>query len=41
MNYLEFESKIKEVEDKITSLSHIFEDEKTEKELQKLNKKRL
>ncbi|QLE78642.1 acetyl-CoA carboxylase carboxyltransferase subunit alpha [Francisella sp. Scap27] len=41
MNYLDFESKIKEVEDKITSLSHIFEDEKTDKELQRLNKKRL
>lgn len=41
MNYLDFESKIKEVEDKITSLSHIFEDEKADKELQKLNKKRL
>ncbi|MED7788211.1 MULTISPECIES: acetyl-CoA carboxylase carboxyltransferase subunit alpha [unclassified Francisella] len=41
MNYLDFESKIKEVEDKITSLSHVFEDEKTENELKKLNKKRL
>ena len=41
MNYLDFESKIKEVEDKITSLSHVFEDEKTEGELKKLNKKRL
>lgn len=41
MNYLDFESKIKEVEDKITSLSHVFEDEKTEGELNKLNKKRL
>ena len=41
MNYLEFESKIKEVENKITSLSHIVEDEKIEKELQKLNKQRL
>lgn len=28
MNYLDFESKIKEIEDKITSLSHVFEDEK-------------
>lgn len=41
MNYLDFESKIKEVEDKITSLSHVFEDEKTEEELKKLSKKRL
>lgn len=41
MNYLDFESKIKEIEDKITSLSHVFEDEKTEKEIQKLTKKRL
>ncbi|APC97290.1 acetyl-CoA carboxylase carboxyltransferase subunit alpha [Francisella frigiditurris] len=41
MNYLDFESKIKEVEEKITSLSHMFEDEKAEAELKKLNKKRL
>lgn len=41
MNYLDFESKIKEVEEKITSLSHMFEDEKAETELKKLNKKRL
>ncbi|APC91012.1 MULTISPECIES: acetyl-CoA carboxylase carboxyltransferase subunit alpha [Francisella] len=41
MNYLDFESKIKEIEDKITSLSHIFEDEKTEAEIKKLSKKRL
>ncbi|ASG67481.1 acetyl-coenzyme A carboxylase carboxyl transferase subunit alpha [Francisella halioticida] len=41
MNYLDFESKIKEVEDKITSLTNVFEDEKTEGELKKLNKKRL
>ena len=41
MNYLDFESKIKEVEDKITSLSHVFEDAKTEGGLNKLNKKRL
>ncbi|KEI34807.1 acetyl-CoA carboxylase carboxyltransferase subunit alpha [Allofrancisella frigidaquae] len=41
MNYLDFETKIKEVEDKITSLSHVFDDEKTEAELKKLNKKRL
>ncbi|QIV96535.1 acetyl-CoA carboxylase carboxyltransferase subunit alpha [Allofrancisella inopinata] len=41
MNYLDFEAKIKEIEDKITSLSHIFDDEKTEAELKKLNKKRL
>ncbi|APD50988.1 acetyl-CoA carboxylase carboxyltransferase subunit alpha [Francisella hispaniensis] len=41
MNYLDFESKIKEIEDKITSLSHVFEDEKTEAEIKKLSKKRL
>ncbi|MFV9930822.1 MAG: acetyl-CoA carboxylase carboxyltransferase subunit alpha [Francisella endosymbiont of Hyalomma asiaticum] len=41
MNYLDFESKIKEIEDKITSLSHIFEDAKTEAEIKKLSKKRL
>lgn len=41
MNYLDFESKIKEIEDKITSLSHVFEDAKTEAEIKKLNKKRL
>ncbi|ORM38472.1 acetyl-CoA carboxylase subunit alpha [Francisella endosymbiont of Ornithodoros moubata] len=41
MNYLDFESKIKEIEDKITSLSHVFEDEKTEVEIKKLSKKRL
>ncbi|RUS69536.1 hypothetical protein EGW08_022700 [Elysia chlorotica] len=41
MNYLDFESKIKEVEDKITSLSHVLGDEKAELELQKLDKKRL
>ncbi|MDE4992634.1 acetyl-CoA carboxylase carboxyl transferase subunit alpha, partial [Francisella tularensis subsp. holarctica] len=41
MNYLDFESKIKENEDKITSLSHVFEDEKTEAEIKKLSKKRL
>ncbi|ACD30433.1 acetyl-CoA carboxylase carboxyltransferase subunit alpha [Francisella tularensis] len=40
MNYLDFESKIKEIEDKITSLSHVFEDEKTEAEIKKLSKKR-
>lgn len=40
MNYLDFETKIKEIEDKITSLSHVFDD-KTEAELKKLNKKRL
>ncbi|AJI46403.1 acetyl-CoA carboxylase carboxyltransferase subunit alpha [Francisella philomiragia] len=41
MNYLDFESKIKEIEDKITSLSHVYEDEKTESEIKKLGKKRL
>ena len=41
MNYLSFETKLKEVEDKITSLSHVIEDEKTDVELKKLNKKRL
>ncbi|AEE87923.1 Acetyl-coenzyme A carboxyl transferase alpha chain [Francisella cf. novicida Fx1] len=41
MNYLDFESKIKEIEDKITSLSHVFEDEKTEAEIKKLSKKRV
>ncbi|MBK2028658.1 acetyl-CoA carboxylase carboxyltransferase subunit alpha [Francisella noatunensis] len=41
MNYLDFESKIKEIEDKITSLSHVYEDEKTEAEIKKLGKKRL
>lgn len=41
MNYLDFESKIKEIEDKITSLSHVFEDAKTEAEIKKLSKKRL
>lgn len=41
MNYLDFESKIKEIEDKITSLSHVFEDEKTEVEIKKLSKKDL
>lgn len=41
MNYLDFESKIKEVEDKITSLTHVFEDEKTEGEIKKLTKKRI
>ena len=41
MNYLDFESKIKEIEDKITSLSHVFEDEKREAEIKKLSKKRL
>lgn len=41
MNYLDFESKIKEIEDKIISLSHVFEDEKTEAEIKKLSKKRL
>ncbi|AVC43731.1 acetyl-CoA carboxylase carboxyl transferase subunit alpha [Francisella tularensis subsp. novicida] len=41
MNYLDFESKIKEIEDKITSLSHVFEDEKAEAEIKKLSKKRL
>lgn len=41
MNYLDFESKIKEIEDKITSLSHVFEDEKTEAEIKKLSNKRL
>ncbi|OEZ33181.1 acetyl-CoA carboxylase subunit alpha [Francisella endosymbiont of Amblyomma maculatum] len=41
MNYLDFESKIKEIEDKITSLSHVFENEKTEAEIKKLSKKRL
>mgnify|MGYP006143380985 CR=1 FL=1 len=41
MNYLSFETKLKEVEDKITSLSHVIEDEKTDIELKKLNKRRL
>ncbi|GMN89286.1 acetyl-CoA carboxylase carboxyltransferase subunit alpha [Francisella sciaenopsi] len=41
MNYLDFESKIKEIEDKITSLSHVYEDEKTEAEIKKLGKQRL
>ncbi|WP_395166907.1 acetyl-CoA carboxylase carboxyltransferase subunit alpha [Francisella salimarina] len=41
MNYLDFESKIKEIEDKITSLSHVYEDDKTEAEIKKLGKKRL
>jgi len=41
VNYLDFESKIKEIEDKITSLSHVYEDEKTEAEIKKLGKKRL
>ena len=41
MNYLSFEAKLKEVEDKITSLSHVIEDEKTDIELKKLNKRRL
>ena len=40
MNYLDFESKIREVEDKISSLSSVFEDEKVESEIKKLNKKR-
>ncbi|GAB4221783.1 MAG: acetyl-CoA carboxylase carboxyltransferase subunit alpha [Francisella sp.] len=41
MHYLDFESKIQEIEDKITSLSHVHQDEKTEAEIKKLSKKRL
>jgi len=41
MYYLDFESKIKEIEEKITSLSSIVEDEKAQKELDKLVTKRL
>ncbi len=41
MNYLDFESKLKEVEEKISVLSQSVEDEKTMKELQKLEKKRM
>jgi acetyl-CoA carboxylase carboxyl transferase subunit alpha len=41
MNYLDFESKIKDIEEKISSLSHLPGDDATEKELQKLEKKRL
>ena len=41
MNYLDFESKIKDVEEKIESLLNVFNDEKVENQLKKLNEKRL